>query len=423
MSKVTFADVVYESLELETGNPCEKIILELLDTPWVQRLRDISQTGNTRLVYMFSEHSRFGHSLGVAYLAARLLQNLKRDFPNEVKEYETAITAAALLHDIAHLAPGSHTAVKVWFPGQRDLHESAAVGIIKNDSQILEILKRYGGEKLLQTVCAILTEDPSLPPWTWQILSGGGWNVDRGNWCIADSILAGVSYGKYNISALINSIAITPAGELALQENRLDSMLHFAISRHAMYKQLYQHRVLLAADRLLTMLVKRCRDLGADKIYADNTMQSVLAAKSVAEISRDVIFQMRECWWRYHLLRWMQSEDPVLADISARIVNRRLLKTVAVSEQDDIAKLRVTAQQAVEKCGYNPDYYLYEISSADMFVQDSAQSLKVICDDGSVRNLMETDSIFQSIIKNASEYSRSWLVMPAQAKTALGRKR
>ena len=423
MSKVTFADVVYESLELDTSNPAQKIIIDLLDTPWVQRLRDISQTGNTRLVYMFSEHSRFGHSLGVAYLASRLLNNLRRDFSEQVKKYEVAICAAALLHDIAHLAPGSHTAVKVWFPGQKDLHESAACGIIKSNPEISAILKSYGGDALIDTVTSILKEDASLPPWTWQILSGGGWNVDRGNWCIADSILAGVSYGKYNIAALINSISITQDGELALQENRLDSMLHFAISRHAMYKQLYQHRVLLAADKLLTMLIKRCRDLGPDSFFADKTMRNVLQAKSVSDLDFETIFNMRECWWRYHLLSWIKAADPILADFADRVINRRLLKTVALTDADNKNEICKIAEQAVKKYGFDPKYYLYDISSADMFVQDSSQSLKVIKDDGQVSNLLETDSIFQSIIRNAAEYTKTWLVMPAEAKKSLGRKR
>ena len=72
-----------------------------------------------------------------------------------------------------------------------------------------------------------------------------------------DSVLAGVSYGKYNIPALVDSILITNDKQLALMENRLDAMLHFMVSRHAMYRQIYQHRVLLAADMLNKAVVQR----------------------------------------------------------------------------------------------------------------------------------------------------------------------
>ena len=56
MSDITFADVVHQSVSFSKNDPAEALLLNLIDTPWFQRLRDISQTANTRLVYMFSEH-------------------------------------------------------------------------------------------------------------------------------------------------------------------------------------------------------------------------------------------------------------------------------------------------------------------------------------------------------------------------------
>jgi len=121
MSDITFADVVHQSVSFSKSDPAEDLILRIIDTPWFQRLRDISQTANTRLVYMFSEHSRFGHCLGVAYLAKLALSKLAKKFPEDVERYRPAILVAALVHDIGHLAPGSHTAFKTWFPDHMDV--------------------------------------------------------------------------------------------------------------------------------------------------------------------------------------------------------------------------------------------------------------------------------------------------------------
>ena len=96
---VNFADVAHGTLIFDKGNSWDAIILKLIDTAWVQRLRRISQTGNTRLVYMFAEHTRFGHSLGVAYLASLLLKHLEGDNPEIVAEYGPAVAAAAVLHE------------------------------------------------------------------------------------------------------------------------------------------------------------------------------------------------------------------------------------------------------------------------------------------------------------------------------------
>ncbi|MCB0320183.1 MAG: HD domain-containing protein, partial [Bdellovibrionales bacterium] len=178
MSVVTFADVAHPAVTFNTSLPEEELIVQLIDTRWFQRLRDISQTANTRLVYMFSEHSRFGHSIGVAYLAKLVLNSLSDRHKAAVDPYRCAVLAAALLHDIGHVAPGSHTAYKTWFPNAGDIHEELGCRILQEDPEIVELLSHSAvPPNLLQLVLKILTASEDVPAWTWEIISGGGWNV------------------------------------------------------------------------------------------------------------------------------------------------------------------------------------------------------------------------------------------------------
>lgn len=422
MRAVTFADVVHQSLIFSKDTPAERMVLELIDTPWVQRLRDISQTANTRLVYMFSEHSRFGHSLGVAYLATRVLQNLGTEFPERIEPFRCAVSAAALLHDIGHLAPGSHTAFRTWFPEVEDSHEEISVRVVRESPEIASIFAKYGAQ-LAQQVAAILEEREGVPAWCWELISGGGWNVDRGNWCIVDSLLAGVSYGHYNIPALTDSITLSPSDHLALAENRLDAMMHFAVSRHAMYRQVYQHRVLLSADTLNRAIAERARDLGAEIPFADAEMRAVLAAKSPRELSTDIIFTMREPWWRYHLMQWRKGGDAVLSDLSDRLMHRRLFKTIRLRDGEQIEELKALAEDALRRLHLDPRYYLHEVSTADMHASDSKQSMRVQLDDGNIRNLTDADPLFRAMVSDSAPWRRRWLVVPSEVKVALGRER
>jgi hypothetical protein len=418
MSDITFADVVHQSVSFSKSDPAENLILHLMDTRWFQRLRDISQTANTKLVYMFSEHSRFGHCLGVAYLAKLALSKLSKNFPEDVATYRPGILVAALLHDIGHLAPGSHTAFKTWFPGQPDVHEELAETVLTQDPEISTLLREFD-PNLGRTVLNILEESDSVPPWTWQIISGGGWNVDRGNWSTVDSVLAGVSYGKYNIPALVDSILITKDKQLALMENRLDAMLHFMVSRHAMYRQIYQHRVLLAADMLNKAVVQRARDLGSKLEFADDVMQQALAAKSATDLTLNTMFEMRESWWRYHMARWSRSHDVILRDLSDRILHRRLFKTVRVIDSSTRSQMISEATKALESLKMDPKYYLHEITTADVHSGDSKQSMLVQLDNGQVVTLSEADSLIRSMSANSVQSQRSWLAMPAEAKRLL----
>lgn len=422
MSDISFADVVHQSISFSTIDPAEKLVLDLIDSRWFQRLRDISQTANTRLVYMFSEHSRFGHCLGVAYLAKLVLKKLADRHPRDVELWRPAILVAALLHDIGHLAPGSHTAFKTWFPGQPDCHEALAHVVINEDTQIRSLLDNYS-TKLRQKVLDILDESEHVPAWTWQVISGGGWNVDRGNWSAVDSILAGVSYGMYNIPALVESILITEDKRLALMENRLDAMMHFMVSRHAMYRQIYQHRVLLAADMLNKAVARRARDLGSALEFADDVMEAALSASSPTQLSLDVMFQMRESWWRYHLMRWARSTDPILSDLSDRILSRRLFKTIRIDERHKPELSNDSVAACLEKLGFDPRYYLHEISTADVHAGDTRQSIMVQLDTGEISTLSETDPLFQAMVSVSKFSKRSWLALPKEAKFELGRLR
>lgn len=413
MSRTDFADVVHQPVSFSSDVPAEKLVLNLIDTSWFQRLRDISQTANTRLVYMFSEHSRFGHSLGVAYLACLLVEKLNLSFKEEVEPYRLAVCAAALLHDIGHLAPGSHTAVKTWFPEAADRHEAIGAKIINSDPEISAILEK-AQPGLTNLVQLILDEDEGIPAWTWQIISGGSWNVDRGNWCVVDSILAGVSYGRYNVGALLDSFLITNDKQLALRENRLDAMVHFAVSRHAMYRQVYQHRVILAADTLNRAVVKRARAIRDKLPFMDAAMEQVLASSDASELPIETIFEMRESWWRYHLARWSKSSDTILSDLSQRLLNRNLLKTYRIKGNEEA--LISKARMAVSSAGFNPDYYLHSVSTTDMLSSDYHQAMLVQMDGGAIIPVTEADSLLASLGREPIQSSKKWIVLPAEAK-------
>ncbi len=422
MSVVTFADVASPSVSFSTEHENEALILELIDTKWFQRLRNISQTANTRLVYMFSEHSRFGHSVGVAHLATTLMKKLARNSPAEINHYSLAVSAAALLHDLGHIAPGSHTAYKTWFPTTKDIHEEVGCRIIREDKELNTIFEKYT-PNLAETICAILQETSEVPPWTWQVISGGGWNADRGNWCIVDSILAGVSYGEYNVAALTDSMCLTKDGNLALKENRLDAMMHFALSRHAMYRQVYQHRVLMSSDRINWAIAKRARALRGDLPFVDDTMRDVLAVDSPEHLSLDDIFAMQESWWLYHLGKWQKSSDPILSDLCGRLLLRNLFKTIRIRPDEDIETLYTEAQQAVEEAGFDPEYYLHRCDLSYMHRGDYQQSMLVQMDDGSLQSMVEAEPLFEALLKETNEVPKSWLAMPQEAKAILGRPR
>jgi hypothetical protein len=444
-TKASFADVAHQILTFDSSNASDRLVLQLVDCRWVQRLRDIRQTGNTNLVYMFSEHSRFGHSLGVAYLASLLMQHLSSKHEEMVAPYRNAVAAAALLHDIGHVAPGSHLAERVWQPNPSDKHEQLTVRIIENDPQIRTVLDLYN-DNLTQTVIDILNGKNTVPEWTKAIISGGGWNADRGNWAIVDSAMCSVTYGRYNVGALIDAFRLTADGQLALQENRLDALTHFFLARDSMYRQVYQHRVLQSTDKLTELIVVRLHDICGSEtnsgalldrlrslsIFCDDPMLKVLNAKHYAQtLDLEAVYHMTESWWSYHVTQWGQSKDPVLSDLALRLKQRRLFKTIRLTPENgsDSEQARQENESLVAEAsriakveGFDPRYYVSVIGNRDKHRTKVEELPPAILDNGELAELTDVEPLVKTLLANSGS-DRKWLAVPEIVKDRLGRVR
>ncbi|MCH8872532.1 HD domain-containing protein, partial [candidate division KSB1 bacterium] len=84
------------------------LLLDLIQTPEVQRLRRIRQLGVGYLVFPGGEHMRFTHALGAMALMQDTLASLAEKGTPITPEEHRAALAAALLHDVGH-GPFSHT--------------------------------------------------------------------------------------------------------------------------------------------------------------------------------------------------------------------------------------------------------------------------------------------------------------------------
>ena len=124
-----FIEMLFENSTIQANDTRSKVIndpvwgsinfnryeIKLLDSPLLQRLRDINQVGMASLTYPSARHSRFEHSLGVFHVASEMVKNINsRNGDSLISDREhKMIRLAALLHDIGHCY-GSHLSERIY---------------------------------------------------------------------------------------------------------------------------------------------------------------------------------------------------------------------------------------------------------------------------------------------------------------------
>ena len=315
----------------------------VVDSPEVQRLRWIKQTGLAYLVYPGAEHSRFAHAIGVYSLARRVFQHLRErtNYTGNLSpsymgwELEQAFATAALCHDLGHTA-FSHVLEPILLPAGFSTHEDCTLALLQGGA-VKKQIQNIGCdlEQVVQLVRGVHWNDALCK------LLSGHIDVDRWDYLMRDAASSGVVYGQYDLEWLINSLSIYPDTErrprLLLEVHRgLAAIEHFFTARRSMYQQVYYHTTVRGAERLLRAVFERASDPQRPAAYKEDTNEDVPEClcsflrgdrPSIGEfLSTDdtTIIAALKRWGR-------SAKDPVLRFLAKCLLERRLFKEIRIS--------------------------------------------------------------------------------------------
>ncbi len=252
----------------------EKTEKDLIDTSWMQRLRQIYQLQSARWVYPSAEHSRFQHSLGALHLAGRFARHLYPSLRAAVPDCPSAnyveelLRVAALLHDIGH-GPFGHFFDDNYLEQFGLTHEKLGQHIIRTElAEIIKAVRRspageFGkGERLNPDQIAFLigkgsTPTAKQPRWLvfLQPMLSGIYTVDNLDYVLRDAYMCGVAVGAVDIDRLMYYTFFTDKG-LTLHKSGLTALNMFLNARLYMYTNVYYHRTTRAIDEHLKELFK-----------------------------------------------------------------------------------------------------------------------------------------------------------------------
>lgn len=312
-----FNDPVYGFISVP-----DAVVLKVVDHPFFQRLRRIKQLGLTHLVYPGAINTRFHHALGATHLMQEALKVLQEKGHQLEEIDQRAAMLAILLHDIGH-GPFSHA-----------LEHSIVKGISHEKLSLLfmERLKPIAPEIFERAIAIFKNQHPK--GFYHQLISGQ-LDMDRMDYLMRDSFYTGVSEGVVGSQRIIKMLDLSNE-RLVVEEKGIYSIEKFLIARRIMYWQVYLHKTVVASEFMLVNVLRRAKSLVSKGVDIDCTPTLRLFLKN--NFSLDDFLDRPELLESFAKLDdydihaalkvWCYSDDKVLADLSSRMVNRRLFRII-----------------------------------------------------------------------------------------------
>ena len=217
--------------------------IQIIDSPIFQRLRRIRQLAGAHLVYPGAQHSRFEHSLGTMHIASQAASILKEKNHLGSDDIEN-LRLAALLHDIGH-GPFSHLFEEVLQKRKKISHEKIGEKLILK-SEIGDLISKNGFNKLFISKLAFGNSKYQF----MNELISGGLSADMMDYLLRDSYFTGAEHARIDFKRIINSLDVYEK-KLSLNKSALYSFESMMISRYQMFKAVYFHKTVRAAEVML----------------------------------------------------------------------------------------------------------------------------------------------------------------------------
>ncbi len=299
------------------------LVYDLIEHPYFQRLRRIKQLGLTNYVYPGATHTRFQHAIGAMALMEQAISGIQSKGHEITEEEQEAVLVAILLHDIGH-GPFSHALEKNLV---KDIsHE------LLSEWFMVRLDKEFGG-RLKLALRIFKNQYPKK--FLYQLVSGQ-LDMDRLDYLRRDSFFTGVTEGVIGSDRIIKMLNVVD-DQLVLEAKGIYSIEKFLIARRLMYWQVYLHKTVLAAEKLLYLLINRARYLirQGDNIFTTPALLYFLKKEFSAEslmqpgVQNEIIQQFSElddgdifCAAKM----WMNEKDDIIKYLSICLINRNIFK-------------------------------------------------------------------------------------------------
>jgi len=303
---------------------------EIIDHPWVQRMRQIHQLQTAWWVFPSAEHTRFQHVLGVMHLASQAIEHWYDSLVDSCRNVpsrpyvESLVRMAGLLHDVGH-GPFGHFFDDHYLDQFAVTHEDLGSAIIQGElGDLLRRVRRNPQgrlaplEELDPAQIGWLIRRPTRgavesghPDWLVKLRSlfSGIYTVDNMDFVLRDAYMSGYNTRAFDISRLIHYSFFTDSG-LTIHSRGMSTLINFIETRANLFRSIYFHRTVRGIDIAL-------------EDYFTETMRRLFPGNPLQHLQQ--YQQLTETSFLVDVSRWATSPDPQLQELGKHwnaIINR-----------------------------------------------------------------------------------------------------
>jgi len=374
-----FNDPIYGFITIPNS-----LIYDLIQHPYFQRLRRISQMGLSYLVYPGAHHTRFHHALGAMHMMQKAVEVLRYKGVNISKEEENALYVAILLHDIGH-GPFSHAM------------EHSIVEAINHEQISLLFMNKLNEEFKGEISLAIqIFKGDYHRKFMLQLISSQ-LDMDRMDYLKRDSFYSGVAEGNINSDRLIQMMNVVD-DVLVMEEKGIYSIEKFLMARRLMYWQAYLHKTSLVAELTLTKALQRAKELLRKGIQIECSrplkyfMEHNITLENFYHTNLDTFAQLDDFDIISALKNWQFHDDFILSSLSKMIINRDLSKIKLNNEKFPAEALEKMTSQFITKYPVNQQeakYFIFKGKIKNQAYNKDAEPIRILMKDKTIEDVVE----------------------------------